>query len=258
MTSNGGTTMDERQLYADTKDSIRSVRPSYFFTLNCVLYSRLDPATPDTPTAYDRDVDAYLAQLAQACAAPDDAAELGAPLSKYDADVFRRLQSCADGRLKYLVYRTRDDFLLVSVGIFEQSPDPRQKKFPPSEDASIGRGRDYYQFTYTYSQQLRHTDTAVSEVLEKLSVGFEKYSRILSHLRGEYFDLAAHLAAGEFYHLELTTSEEVRQLQLREREDRFLETYAEWRRTGDEELKAALQRQAEEIRRLKPDFKFTA
>jgi hypothetical protein len=249
--------MDERQLIAEIKDSIRSVRPSYFFSMNCVLYSRVEPGTEGRRSAYDEDVEAYMTELLLACTQPATADGTGPRLSRYDSEAFKRLRGCADARLKYVILRSRDDFLLVSVGIFDQAPDPRLKKFPPAEDASIGRGKEYYQFAYSYSQHLRREDTAVSEVLEKLSVGFEKYSKILSRLRGEFFDLGTQFADAEVYHLELTSDEDVRRAQLQERQDRFLETYAEWRRTGDETLKPSLRQQADEIRQLLPEFKFT-
>ena len=54
-------------------------------------------------------------------------------------EVFRRLSTSSDARLKYMIYKTNADFLLVSVGIFDQSPAQNQKKFPPSEDAREDR-----------------------------------------------------------------------------------------------------------------------
>ncbi len=249
--------MNERQQYVDIKDARRNVKPSYYFMMNCILYSRIETGLESNEGGYDEDVNVYLAHLLQSFANPEYVENSKRFLSKYDVEVFQRLETSADARLKYMIYKTNADFLLVSVGIFEPSGAQSQKRFPPSEDASIGRGKAYYQFAYTYSQQLQRKGAAISEVLEKLSVGFEKYVKILSHLRGEYFDLADHFSNGEFYHLERSVDEEARKIQLREREDRFLETYAEWRRTGNAELKAALEKQAEEIRQLKPDFKFT-
>ncbi|HVP38476.1 MAG TPA: hypothetical protein VMS93_04760 [Candidatus Saccharimonadales bacterium] len=249
--------MNDRQLFKAIRDSSRNPAPSYYFALNCVLFSRTEPGPDPSPGGFEAAARGYLEHLLRACADPTAAEGSRQYLSRYDLEAFKRLQACADARLKYVVYRTDTDFLLVSVGIFQQAPDPRQKRFPPAEDASLGRSAGYYQFSYTYGQYLHRQDTAVAEVLEKLSVGFEKYVKILSHLRGEHFDLATHLASGEFYCLELAANEDARRLQIKEREDRFLETYAQWRRTGGEELKAALQRQAEEIRRLKPDFKFS-
>ena len=42
-------------------------------------------------------------------------------------------------------------------------------KVAPAEEAYIGRGKTYYHFAYTYSQQIHRRNQGVSEVLEKLS-----------------------------------------------------------------------------------------
>ena len=248
--------MNERQNYVDIKDGSRNLKPSYYFMMNCILYSRIETGLESNQDVYDEDVNVYLAHLLQNFADPGQMEKSRRFLSRYDMDVMQRLQGSSDARLKYMIYKTNADFLLVSVGIFDQPAAQGQKKFPPNEDATIGRGKAYYQFAYTYCQQLQKKGSAISEVLEKLSVGFEKYVKILSHLRGEHFDLGEHFSNGEFYHLERDVDEEARKLQLRERQDRFLEIYSEWRRTGSEELKTALQKQADEIRQLKPEFKF--
>src|SRR5213075_3535563 len=100
-------------------------------------------------------------------------------LSKYDTDVFRRLSTSTDARLKYLIYKTNADFLLVSIGIFDnpRGAGASSRKLQPSEEAYIGRGKTYYHFAYSYSQQMHRKNAGVSEVLEKLSVGFDKYLR---------------------------------------------------------------------------------
>ncbi|MBI5838278.1 MAG: hypothetical protein HZB25_13645 [Candidatus Eisenbacteria bacterium] len=250
--------MNERNFFAETiRDGSRNTQPGCFFTLHCVLYSRTETAPEICQDAFDADVSRYLGSLLGVFGDPASVPRHSGNLTHYDLDAFHRLHTTRDGRLKCLVLRTDSDFLVLSVGTFEQPPDPRQKKFPPAEDASIRRGDAYYQFAYSYGQQLRRGDAVLGGVLEQLSVGFEKYGRILSHLRGEYFDLAAQLAGGEFFLLERTVNEEARMLQLHEQQDLFLETYAAWRRTGDEALKEALRTQAAAIREIKPDFKFT-
>ena len=92
------------------------------------------------------------------------------------------------------------DFLLVSIGIFDNPAMAAQSRarMQPSEEAYIGRGKTYYHFAYTYSQQMHRKNVGVSDVLEKLSMGFEKYIRILLHMRGEYLDLVKRLSDGGF------------------------------------------------------------
>jgi len=162
--------------------------------------------------------------------------------------------------LKYTIYKTNADFLLVSIGIFDNptaiigKPRPRTQ---PSEEASIGRGKVYYHFAYTFSQQVHKKNPAISEVLEKLSLGFDRYARILSHLRGEYFDIMKRLSRGEIYHLERTVDAEGKRELIKQKQNLLLDVYSEWKKTGAQHLQRRLDQIAEEIRTLDPNFDFT-
>ena len=174
-----------------------------------------------------------------------------------------------DARLKYMLYKTNADFLLVSLGIFD-NPDlhladglpsppatPERLHLRPSEEAHIGRGRTYYRFAYSYSQQLHGRNQAVSEVLEKLSQGFDKYLRILAHMRGEYLDLLRRLSRGEIYHLERVVNESQREQDVRSKQDRLLDLYLEWKQAPlDGELRNRMQQLVTEIREMDPEFRF--
>ena len=129
-------------------------------------------------------------------------------------------------------------------------------RLQPSEEAYIGRGKTYYHFAYTYSQQMHRKNAGVSEVLEKLSTGFEKYLRILSHMRGEYLDLMKRFSSGEVYHLERSIDEHSQQELLRVKQDELLELYSTWRDRPDDAVAVDLERVVGEIRQLNPSFKF--
>jgi hypothetical protein len=103
---------------------------------------------------------------------------------------------------------------------------------------------------------MHRRNAGVSEVLEKLSVGFEKYIRILSHMRGEYLDLMKRLSQGEVYHLERSVDEHQQQELLRVKQDELLELYSQWRTEPSRETEESLERIASEIRQLNPSFKF--
>ena len=93
-------------------------------------------------------------------------------------------------------------------------------------------------------------------MLEKLSVGFEKYLRILSHMRGEYLDLVKRLSQGEVYHLERSVNEASQQEMLRVKQDELLELYSAWKKAPSAETEEHLERVVSEIRQLNPSFKF--
>jgi hypothetical protein len=252
--------MNPRQ-YVDLKEGGRNLQPTYYFMINCLLYSRMETGLVSNQDYYDEDVNVYLAHLLHSFINPDYVEQSKRYLSKYDADVFKRLSQSTDARLKYAIYKTNADFLLVSIGIFDNPLAPTaqaaRSKPAPSEEAYIGRGKTYYHFAYTYSQQVHRRNQGVSEVLEKLSVGFEKYIKILSHMRGEYLDLAQRFSDGEVYHLERSVNESARQDQIKAKQDRLLELYTEWQKRPSREIEEDVKRLVGEIQELAPSFRFS-
>jgi len=245
--------------YVDLKETSRELQPTYYFMINCLLYSRMETGLVSNQDFYDEDVNVYLAHLLHSFINPEYVEQSKRFLSKYDTDVFRRLASSSDSRLKYLIYKTNADFLLVSIGIFDNpaaAAGGGRSKISPSEEAYIGRGKTYYHFAYSYSQQMHRKNQGVSEVLEKLSVGFDKYLRILSHMRGEYLDLMKRLSKGEVYHLERAVNEASTQELLRVKQDELLEMYSAWKKEPSAEAEENLERVVGEIRQINPSFKF--
>ena len=260
--------MTTREHYIELPRSDRNLRPTYLFMMKCLLYSRMETGLVSNKDYYDEDVNVYIAHLLDSFIHPEFIDRSRPYLSKYDTDVFHRLSGSKDARLKYMLYKTNADFLLVSLGIFDD-PDlgladgvpgphatPERHHLRPSEEAHIGRGRTYYQFAYSYSQQIHGQNQAISEVLEKLGTGFDKYLRILAHMRGEYLDLLKRLSRGEVYHLERVVNESQRREAIREKQDEVLDLYLEWRQNRDAEVRRRMDQALSEIRILDPEFKF--
>ena len=244
--------------YVDLKDRSRDLQPTYYFMINCLLYSRMETGLVSNQDCYDEDVNVYLAHLLHSFINPEYVEQSRKFLSKYDTDVFRRLSSSTDARLKYQIYKTNADFLLVSIGIFDNPSmaESARAKAQPSEEAYVGRGKTYYHFAYTYSQQMPRKNQGVAEVLEKLSVGFEKYLKILSHMRGEYLDLVQRLSNGEVYHLERSVNQHQQAELLRLKQDELLELYSAWKKEPSEATEESLERVVGEIRQINPEFRF--
>jgi len=57
--------------------------------------------------------------------------------------------------------------------------------------------------------------------------------------------------------LERRVDEEAREQSLKEMQDRLLDTYSEWKRTGEKKLLDQIRGLAREIRALSPDFQFS-
>jgi hypothetical protein len=193
----------------------------------------------------DEDVNVYLAHLLQSFSDPDYVEGARPYLHRYDHEVFKRLERSTDARLKYVIYKTNADFLLVSIGVFDNPGQWLAHRLPRSSRRSQGpgavrrsvdgRGKTYYHFAWSYSQQVNRGHPGITEVLEKLSVGFDRYIRVLSHMRGEYLDLMKALSTGEIYHLERNINKEQERQQLKESQDAFLDSWLAWRRSGSPE-----------------------
>jgi hypothetical protein len=244
--------------YVDLKETDRNLQPTYYFMINCLLYSRMETGLVSNQDFYDEDVNVYLAHLLHSFINPEYVEQSKKFLSKYDTDVFRRLSNSTDSRLKYLIYKTNADFLLISIGIFDNpaAPQAPRAKVQPAEEAYIGRGKTYYHFAYSYAQQVHRRNQGVADVLEKLSVGFEKSIKILSRMRGEYLDLMKRLSTGEVYHLERSVDEDQQRELLRLKQDELLELYSAWKSQPSPETEQNLERIVSEIRQINPAFKF--
>jgi len=96
----------------------------------------------------------------------------------------------------------------------------------------------------------------MTEVLDQLSKGFDKYVTILTYLRGEYFDIVKRLSDGEIYHLLRSVEASGRRLRLERKQDEFLDAYLEWKKRGTERAKKKVVVLAEELRGLDPTFKY--
>jgi hypothetical protein len=243
----------------------REATPTFQFMLKCLLYSRLQTGLVSNKDFYDEDVNVYVAHLLQAFINPEYMERVRPYLSQYDADVFRKLAKSTDARLKYTIYKTNADFLLVSMGIFDEASalynDRRKARSDddwtrPAEEAYVGRGKTYYRFAYTFSQQLPRRNTAVTDVLEKLAIGFDRYLKILAHMRGEYFDLMQRLSSGEVFHLQRTVNEHARRQEVREKQDQLLDHFNQWRTTQNDDTWAQMQALVDELRELDPSFRF--
>ena len=240
-------------------DQPREIEPSFFFMLNCLLYSRAETGYPSNHDFYDEDVNMYLTNLLCSFMKPEYHRRVKKYISRYDTNLFSKIENSSDVRLKYTIYKTNADFLLISIGIFQDGTTTGPEKptlLKNSEEAHMGRAKAYYQFAYSYSQSMFKKATGITEVLEKLSKGFERYVEILSHMRGEYFNILDRLSSGEVYHLERSIDRIQASKELKAMQDRFLDMYSEYMKSKDRDLKERLQKMVKDIQKLDASFRF--
>jgi hypothetical protein len=195
--------------YIDLKENTRDLQPTYYFMINCLLYSRMETGLVSNQDFYDEDVNVYLAHLLHSFINPTTSSSRRVPVE------VRRRRLPPPGELDRRAAHTRSTRRTLTSrwsrsgsSTTRSRPPRRPARAAPAEEAYIGRGKTYYHFAYTYRSRCTGR-TRASRVLEKLSVGFEKYIKILSHA-GEYLDRAA-IQRGRVYHLERAVNETARQ-----------------------------------------------
>jgi len=237
----------------------REIEPTFSFMLNCLLCSRLESGHPSNQDFYDEDVNMYLANLLCSFMKPEYHNRAKRYLSPYDTNLFAKIENSSNVRLKYTIYKTNADFLLISIGLFNNADAKRPdavERLRDSEEAHMGKGKAYYRFAYTYSQSTFKKTTAITDILNKLSKGFEQYVEILSHMRGEYFNILQHLSTGQVYHLERSVDQGRVSRELAALQDEFLDVYSEYLRSKNEELRGKVEELAKKIGNLDDSFDF--
>jgi len=253
--------MSAARKYLASKANPRKLQPTLYFTMNCLLLTKAEGTPQNGDPLPQEDVDAYIQTLRDQIEAqvplPGERTRL---LSRYDVGCWRRLANTSRGSLKYLIFRTPEDLLLISVGMFEHHGPQvlsRRDGMLPGEEADVGRSPNWYHFTYTYGELLENPNVTIASVLEKLTLGLERYHKMLSHMKGEYWSMAKRFRKAQVIRLERTVDEDAKEQTLREMQDLLLDSYSEWKRTGERKLLDQMRGLAHEIRQLSPDFQFS-
>lgn len=233
---------------------------TYYYMMNNLLYSRMECGFPSNNDYFDEDVNVYLANLLSSIINPEYNMMLNKYLAPYDIPLFERISSIENPRLKYSIYKANADFLLISIGIFNNPKRMRPRSAGHMQipgKSYIGRGKAYYKLAQSYSQETFRRMTAIGDVLGKLAGGFEKYSKVLSLMRSEYFNMYRKITSGEMFHLEQSIGLIEKKGALNSLYDKFLDAYSNHRRAKNPKSKKLLDEISAEIRSLDPSFRFS-
>jgi hypothetical protein len=235
------------------------VQTSYFFMLNCLLHSRVSIGIESNSVFYDEDVNVYLAHLLNAHIDPRYLERASEHIAYTDADLAASLDGERDVRRRYEAYRANADFLLMAVSIFDLYDEPRHSRpfaLRTPKRVYVARAATYYSIAASCASKLARGESVVGETLAKLAEGIEDYVRILSYMRGQYLDFIKRYSPGELFHLDRALEEIERDLAIEQMRDELLDTYNEWKKTGNSELRARLEQQADVLREIDPTFEF--
>ncbi|MFA4947534.1 MAG: hypothetical protein WC674_03375 [Candidatus Krumholzibacteriia bacterium] len=232
---------------------------AYFFMINSLLHSRMEAGFPSNDICFDEDVNVYLASLLTSLIFPRSGDDGARGILPGDASLFEAAESAAGAREKYQIYRRSADSLLISLGIFKNARLKRPDSVPHlamSDAAHIGRGKSYYAIARAYAAQIHRRNTAVGDVLGKLSDNFERYLGVLSLMGGEHFNIFKQLSDGELFHLDSAPRPAEKSAELTIRYDRFLDLYSSYLENKSTRTKEALIEAVREIRAMDPSFEF--
>ena len=236
-----------------------SPEETYFYMMNCLLYSRVESGYPSNDEYLDEDVNVYLANLLTETIGSGFEYEKGLSPTGDDASLFQRTLGMESPRQKYRLYKTHADNLLILLGIFGNPKGSRANSashLAMSENSYMGRGKAYYSLAQSYAVEADRRHTAIADVLGKLSRGFEKYVTILSRLRSDYFNFHHRMTEGELFHLGCSLDIEDRKEELKALYDRFLDLYSSLQKEKTPELRKELEEVSSRIRVLDPSFDF--
>jgi len=227
--------------------------PSISFMVHGLLSSRVQTGMSDEDRP-EEDVNIYLAHLLSEYLRPQHSLRIQEYVSHYDSSVFERVRTSTNTRFRYTVYKANADHILMMMGVFHNPGGGRPSTLPRriDDETVLGRGRAYYDYAFTYSRCLHGRSSAITGVLGKLAFGFERYLRLLMHLRGEYLNLIDHLSPGDLFHLERG----VLGIDVSKQRDLFLDAYVAWRRDPTPLHREQLLRQAAALHQLDPEFDF--
>ncbi len=231
-------------------------RASVYFMVHGLLSSRVETGLSDDDGPAEEDVNMYLTHLLCDFLKPAYHERANQYVSSFDTTVFDRVRETTDTRLKYTVYKTNADHILMMSGLFQNAdgskPTAVAEPLRIDEETHLGRGKTYYDFAFTYSRSLFGRSSGITAVLCKLSLGFERYVRLLAHMRVDYLNLIDRMSPGEVFHMQRELSCDT----LERLRNEFLDAYAAWQRQPTLVHRTAVQETAERLQAADPSFHF--
>jgi hypothetical protein len=240
-----------------------AVRPTAEFLMRCLLGARKEAALPSNESGYDEDVNVYLVGLLTRFLTPDYHAEARRYLHTSDLDLSREASLTHDDRLRFRLYQTNADHLLLAIGLFrhvEGMHHPGNALTHHEPEQFIHRGGVYYLIASSNLRRLRRRPTAPEIAMRKLGDGFGDYVTILRRVRSSYFHLTESIGEGTLYHLSRRPPDPalvtISSQDLQGLYDGFLDAFSAWKHEPSPAALAAVRAAAQRLREADPDFTF--
>ena len=197
---------------------------------------------------YDEDVNVYLSHLLYDYAQPDYQDRRNRYVIKNRIDLMDRLEKAEDIGERYFIFKVNGDELLVGLGIFKNKGTTfrdAHRFWGHNAQFYEVEAKGFYSEAAQWNARIYHRQTAVSEILKKISHDLKKYVAILERVSDDYFTFFKHQFEKEFKRLELQALK-----------DRFLDLYGKWLEEKDLLLKCEIEAVRSAIVKLDPSFRF--
>ncbi len=225
--------------------------PSFAFLIDSFLQSRIATENESNREYFDEDVNVYLSLLLNSMVSDRFHQSAARYVAGYESDLPEILDRADNSYMKYQIYRTNADFLLLQTGLFNipsdaDTADPRLLE-------SMERGKIYYRFACSFTERLPERYRPVSGVLAKLSYGFEMYREVLSFMRGEFLNIIEQMNENELGDLCVEMDRIGETENLKEARDSLLDAYLTHKKEPTEENRLAFEKAREEVRLIDPE-----
>lgn len=236
--------------YTDALMMKGKCEPSFAFLIDSFLQSRIATENESNKEYFDEDVNVYLSLLLNSIVSDNFHQSAARYVAGYESDLPEILDRADNSYMKYKIYRTNADFLLLQTGLFSipQAPDTVDRGLLESME----RGKTYYRFACSFSDRIPERYRPLSGVLAKLSYGFEMYREVLCFMRGEFLNLVEQLSENELGALRTEMDAIGEAENLKEARDVLLDAYLDHKREPTEANRLAFEKALEEVRSLDP------
>lgn len=245
--------------YIDVRERECVNEPTSFFMLNCLLRSRIKLNLESNETVFDEDVNIYIANLMDKLTYSTCFYHLDASISKHDSEVVEMVDKVMNTREKFEIYRKNADHFLLWLGLFsdESSDNRRMKKYwRYGFEFYKERTRSYYEYASIFAAKTFGRNSALADIMIKIANDLDKYLNLLSHIKSEHLNLGKRFSDGEFFHLTKYTQAPTSKHLVKDLQNRFLDLYSEWLKTGDGELGLEIKKASTALRKVDSTFGF--
>lgn len=225
--------------------------PSFCYLMDSLLQSRIATAQESNRDYFDEDVNVYLALLLNSIVSDRFHETAARYVARRETDLPEIMDRTENLYVKHEIYRANGDFVLLQTGLFQVPRDDAEREHQLA--AAVERGSMYYRLACSLADRIPQRYRSVTEVLAKLSYDFDKYRRILSHMRGEFLGLVEPISNEVVGRLYVEMDDRERGERVRGLQDELLDAYLEYQREQSEPNRARVLQRLEALHALAPE-----